>query len=396
MLKFTRFSVLILVPFFLFSLVANAGNYLDGALLRAEGDIKVYLINNNIKRWVSSIEVFNLNNFKWQNVKVVTKKEVSKIKEGDPIVLVTPSPGSTPSVPLPSTIPTVSVSPTPPTPAKINTKFPALDYIRADWLISHTTSNYGRIGQRIVFKYSDKVADKIENFRLYEKKPGNEYFYKIAEFEEVPSTGCEDIDIDGEWMITEAGQCGYWSIQRIIPPGGRDAVAYLSATDYLVGEYEYYVAGVDKDGQETPPSEKTKLVFLNPVRIISPVDNQQTDGIYPVFKWSVADGWPANSVPDYFIMFSDDKNAQTPLWTKQLKITEGKRDGSFVYDGLGLDPTKKYKTYIYGHYRKSEYDPDYISIPSVVPEFWIKLPSPWTSFGGFFKALFLSTFDLFL
>lgn len=397
MFKSLRFSVSILVLFFLFSFVANADNYLDGVLVRAEGDIKVYLVNNNIKRWVSSIEVFNLNNLKWQNVKIVSKKEVSKIKEGNPVILEpvspTPLPKATEGTAIPA--PTVSVSPTPPTPAKINDKFPAIEYIRADWLVSHITSNYGRIGQRIVFKYSDKVAHKIENFRLYEKKPGDVYFNQIATFEEVPSIGCEDIDIDGEWMMTEAGQCGYWSIQRIIPPGGRDTVAYLSAANYSEGEYTYYVVGADKDGLETRPSPETKLVFLDSVDILSPADNQQTAGIYPTFKWSVANGWPVNSVSNYLVMFSDDKNAQTPLWTKQLKITESERDRSFVYDGLGLDPTKKYKIYIYGYFRKSEYDPDYISIPSAAPEFWIKSPSPWTSLVGSLKALFLEYFDLF-
>ena len=392
-----KFPILVLILFFLFSFIANAG-YLDGTLLRAKGDIKVYLINNNIKRWVSSIEVFNFNNFKWQNVKVVSKKEGAVIKEGKPIVLepASPAPVST-SLPQasPSIIPIASISPTPPVPAKINSKFPAPDYISANWLISHTTSNYGRIGQRIVFKYSDETADKIENFRLYEKKPGEQYFAKIAEFQEVPSTGCEDIDIDGEWMMTEAGQCGYWSIQKIVPPGERDAVAYLSAGNYSVGEYSYYVAGADKDGQETPPSPEAKLVFLNPVDILSPIDNQQTAGIYPTFKWSITSGWPANSVPDYFIMFSDNKNSQNPLWVKQLKVTEGKTNESFAYDSSGLDSTKKYKVYIYGHYRKSEYDPDYISIPSAVPEFWVKSSSPWISLLGNLRALFSGYFDLF-
>ena len=67
MFKLTRFSVLVLVVLFLLPHFVFAGNYSDGVLLRAKGDIKVYLINNNIRRWVSSIEVFNLNNFKWKN-----------------------------------------------------------------------------------------------------------------------------------------------------------------------------------------------------------------------------------------------------------------------------------------------------------------------------------------
>ena len=396
MLKFTCFSVLILVLFFSFTFVASAGNYSDGVLLRAKGDIKVYLISNNIKRWVSSIEVFNSRNFKWKDVKIVSKKEVAAIKEGSPIVLEPvsprPSPKATEGTATPA--PLVSISPTPPVPAKINLQLPPPDYIRADWLISQATSNYGRIGKRIVFKYSDKEKDKISNFRLYEKKPGDAYFYKIADFEEVLSTGCEDIDIDGEWMLTEAGQCGYWSIQRIIPPGGRDVVAYLSAANYLVGEYSYYVAGADKDGLETQPSPEAKLVFLTTVNIFSPADKQQTVEIYPVFKWSVANGWPAASVPDYFISISDNEAAQNPLWAKQIKAPEGKSNESVTYDSSGLDPAKKYRVNIYGHYRKSEHDPDYISIPSAVPEFRIKSTNSAVSFMGLLKALFSGYFDL--
>ncbi|GEM_PF-5188706 len=391
-----KFSILILFLFFLFSFVANAGNYMDGVLLRVKGDINVYFVKNNIKRWVSSLEVFNSRNFKWQDVKLVSKKEIATIKEGSPIILesVSPSPVSTssPQVSV-SASPMISVSPTPPPPAKINLQFPAPEYIRADWLTSHVTSKYGLVGQRIVFKYSVKTADKIENFRLYEKKPGDTYFFRIATFKEVPSTGCEDIDIEGEWMITEAGQCGYWSIQRVISPGGRDAIAYLPARSYLEGEYNYYVAGADKDGQETRPSGEIKLVFLSPVSILSPANNQQTKEIYPVFKWSIAGGWPANSIPDYFVMISDDKNAQNPLWTKQLKVAAGKTDELFVYDGPGLDSTKKYKTYIYGHYRLSEYDPDYISVPLNIPEFRVKSSNPWVSFVGGLKALFSGHFD---
>src|SRR3989344_7023637 len=374
MFRATIFSILVLTFFLSFYFVAYAVSYLDGALLRAEGDIKVYLINNNIKRWVSSLEVFNLNNFKWQDVQVVSKKEVTILEEGEPIVLETVSPSPLPNL---SPAPIVSISSASPVPAKINTKFPAPDYIRADWIISHATVNYGHVGQKIVFKYSNKEKDKVKNFRLYQRKPGDEYFYQIAEFQEVPSTGCDDIDIEGEWMMTEAGQCGYWAIQRIVPPGGRGEAAYLSAADFSVGEYAYYVAGVDRDGLETPASSEARMVFLNPVSVLNPVDGQQISGVYPDFKWTIA-GWPADSVADYFIMISDNEKAQSPLWTKQLKISSRETERQFFYDGLGLNPDSKYKVNIYGHYRKSEYEPDYISIPFNTPEFWIK-KSGWTA-----------------
>src|SRR3989344_3968778 len=400
MFKAKKLLIFILVSLFLFPVFAIAVNYSDGSLLRAEGDIKVYLVNNNIKRWVSSLEVFNLNNFRWPDVRVVSKKEVTSIKEGEPII-VEPTPASSASP-----TPLISITPTPrpspkatedktPIPAKINDMLPPPDYIRVDWLVSHATSNYGRVGQKITFKYSDKEKDKIENFRLYEKKPGDRYFAKIAEFEEISSIGCEDIDINGEWMITEAGQCGYWAIQRIMPPGGRDAVAYLSTADHLVGEYVYYVAGVDKDGLETPASLQARAVFLNPVSILTPVDGQKIRSVYPNFQWTVARdlsdskiNWPSNSTIDYFIMISDNNSALSPIWSKQLKVLSGETEREFFYDGSGLDPTKKYKVSIYGHYRKSDYDPDYISIPFSTPEFWIKKPGLVSLFRNIFAAIF--------
>lgn len=402
---FKKITILILF-LFLSPVLVLAANYLDGSLLRAKGDIKVYFIKNNTKRWVSSLEVFNFHGFKWQNVKLVSKKQVAAIKEGEPIILISTSPSATPrpspgategtAVPIPSVgmIPTeekivapVGSTEVSPTPVKVNSDLPTPDYIRADWLISNTTSNYGRVGQRIVFKYSDKEKYKIENFNLYEKKPGNKYFHKIAAFEEILSTGCEDTDIDGEWMLTEAGQCGYWSIQRIVPPGGRNSVAYLPSLNYSVGEYVYYVAGADKDGFETKPSSETKLFFLDAVDILSPINDKQIKGVSPTFKWTVTGSWPAGSVADYFIMISDNENALNPLWTKQLKIPLGETGRQLDYDGVGLDPSGKYKVNIYGHYRSSDENPDYISISLNNPKFWITKPG-WGSLLDSLFALF--------
>lgn len=406
-LKIKLFFCLVIILMFPFFVLAK--NYPDGTLIRGRGDIKVFLIKGNKKQWIKSLEIFKVNNFKWRNVKVISPKEVAAIKEeiiiSTPISTITPSPS--PSVAgspdLPN-LPPVILSPsiTPPISAKINPNLPAPDYIRADWLISHTTYNFGRVGQKITFKYSDKAIDRIENFRLYEKRPGSPYFTKIAEFEEMLSTGCEDIDLDGEWMMTEAApnQCGYWAIQRIILPGGRGMTAYLPAANYSEGEYGYYVVGVDKDGLETLPSSETKLVFLTTVGIFNPADNQPSTEAYPTFKWSVAGGWPASPaggladslVANYLILISDDKNAQSPFWAKTLKVTTGKADHTFTYDGSGLSPAKKYQVYIYGHYRQSEHHPDYISIPLTIPEFWIKTTGQRVSLWNFLKALLFRGF----
>lgn len=399
---FKRFFILILFLLFFTPFISTAANYIDGSLLRAKGDIKVYLIKNDTKHWVSSLEVFNFHGLKWRDVKVVSKKQTAVIKEGEPIVLESTAEDSKSKNIFPSVSPTPQVSEEPsksseikeiaegkseevvPILVKINVDLPIPDYIRADWLTSHATSNYGRVGQKIIFKYSGKERYKIENFNLYEKKPGDKYFHKIAAFEEILSTGCEDIDIDGEWMITEAGQCGYWSIQKIVLPGGRGMTAYLPVTGYKIGEYAYYVAGADKDGFETKPSSETKLVFLDAADILSPVNNKQVNGVSPTFKWTITGSWPAGSVADYFIMISDNENASNPLWTKQLKIPLGETSRQLNYDGVGLDSKEKYKVNIYGHYRNSDESPDYISISLNNPEFWIQK----LSWGSVLKTIF--------
>lgn len=53
-----------------------------GSLIRHHDDPKIYFIENNQKRWISSIEVFNSNNFKWENVKEVDKTTLDNIAEG--------------------------------------------------------------------------------------------------------------------------------------------------------------------------------------------------------------------------------------------------------------------------------------------------------------------------
>lgn len=433
MLKNSKFLITFITIVFISPLFVLA--YSDGVLLRAADEPKVHIIYNNKKRWIRNINTFNSYNFQWKNVKIVSQNDLAKVEDGKlirlrgddkvyqvdengtrvhiksvaefellglswadvasvtkeelndyreaPTVVVAQSPTPAPSV---------SISPVPS--AKINSQLPFPDYIRADWLISHATANYGRISPKIIFKYSDKEKDRIENFRLYEKKPGDQYFSKVAEFEQVLSTGCSDIDVDGGWIMTDAGQCGYWIIQRTIPPGDRGVVAYLDATNYSEGEYGYYVVGVDKDGAETRPSLEAKLVFLTTANISSPADQKEIPNVFPVFQWSIADSWPKDALPDYYLMISDSQNSQNPLWLKQLRVMPNKPDQSFSYDGSGLDSTKRYRVYIYGHYRQSEFDPDYVSISRNIPEFWVKPSSFRVSLSGFLKAWILKPFTL--
>lgn len=380
------------LPFFVF-----AKTYPNGALIRVKGDTKVYLITGNKKEWIKTPEIFRAKKLNWRKVKIISLKEFDAIEEA----LGLPVPNSTAeakvlsSTPLTSPSASVSVSPSSSSavPAAINAKLPPPDFIKADWLISQATANYGKVGQKIVFKYSDKENDRIENYRLYEKKPSGATFVKVAEFKQILSTGCEGLHVAGEWMMTEAGQCGYWAMQRTVPPGGREMIAYLPAADYSEGEYVYYVVGVDKDGLETAPSGEAKLVFLTAAVIFSPADNQESAEPFPVFRWSIAGGWPAGEMADYLLQISNNQNALNPFWAKTFKVPAGRTEQSYIYDGSGLNPSSKYKIFVYGHYRRSEQYPDYISVPLTIPEFWIKTTGQRVSLWNFLKALLLHPFE---
>jgi len=59
--------------------------YADGSLLRATNSEKVYLLENNKKRWITSIAAFMLGNYKWEDVKLVPPDDLRLIDEGENI-----------------------------------------------------------------------------------------------------------------------------------------------------------------------------------------------------------------------------------------------------------------------------------------------------------------------
>ena len=56
--------------------------FADGTLVRAKNDFKIYLIESGLKRWVKSSEIF-LSRWKWDDVIVVEKKEIFPIPIGN-------------------------------------------------------------------------------------------------------------------------------------------------------------------------------------------------------------------------------------------------------------------------------------------------------------------------
>jgi hypothetical protein len=57
----------------------------ENKLIRAKGDVKVYLLNQNIKRWITSPEVLKKSGFNFSQVAEVDSKELNYYSESDPI-----------------------------------------------------------------------------------------------------------------------------------------------------------------------------------------------------------------------------------------------------------------------------------------------------------------------
>lgn len=72
---FLAIVFVLITPCFIFA----AEEYPDGALIRAEDDYKIYLVFNGKKRWLKNIDVFNSYGFKWQDIKAVNPATARKM-----------------------------------------------------------------------------------------------------------------------------------------------------------------------------------------------------------------------------------------------------------------------------------------------------------------------------
>jgi len=77
-------------------------SYPESRLIRKEGDTKVYYIENNIKRWITSAESFNFHNFDWNEIRVVNNTEIGFFNDGDTITQKSPAPPPPPKEPAES------------------------------------------------------------------------------------------------------------------------------------------------------------------------------------------------------------------------------------------------------------------------------------------------------
>jgi len=61
------------------------GDYSDGALLKAIGDSKVYVIDDGQKRWIPTVDIFNANGYNWANIVEVLPSVLDSIASGPDI-----------------------------------------------------------------------------------------------------------------------------------------------------------------------------------------------------------------------------------------------------------------------------------------------------------------------
>lgn len=65
--------------------MSDGGPFLDGTLVREDGDSRIYLILDGKKRWVNSAASFQAHGFSWDAVYVTGEDEMFVYAEGDPI-----------------------------------------------------------------------------------------------------------------------------------------------------------------------------------------------------------------------------------------------------------------------------------------------------------------------
>ena len=67
------------------SLVINVNSNFNGSLFKGLTDSRVYLIEDNKKRWINSVDSFISNGYSWENIVIVTNYELTQYQNGEDI-----------------------------------------------------------------------------------------------------------------------------------------------------------------------------------------------------------------------------------------------------------------------------------------------------------------------
>ena len=54
---------------------------MDNDLIKSSDGTKVYVIVNNQKKWIATLEESNKNNYKWENVRIVSAMELNAVPD---------------------------------------------------------------------------------------------------------------------------------------------------------------------------------------------------------------------------------------------------------------------------------------------------------------------------
>lgn len=181
--------------------------------------------------------------------------------------------------------------------------------------------------------YLANISD-VQSFRFYLKKPGESSFSAVMTFPNPSSigpvsSGCGSEMRLGEWSMRSCAE-NHW---HIFAPSG-------PPSSHPIGEYSAYVVAINNSGVEGPASAIAK-VTVSRTTILSPVGAQNL--LIPQFRWSIPSGLPV----DFFWLQVYDEDAKI-IWMKSVAYTGGgATEGSVIYDGPVLSPSKTYYTNIW-------------------------------------------------
>lgn len=220
------------------------------------------------------------------------------------------------------------------------------------------------------FPYASLSTYSVKGFRIYGQKPGETSFTKIAEFPNLPtSTEIGKSVYSNGWKLffTPLSTSTIWTAYKSTADTSTTYTAdYQPYTSYQPGAYKYYVVAVDAYGREGTASAVTTENILAPITILSPNEAQSPVTQPPTFKWTIASGWPSTP-PNNIYLIDEATPWPHTIWYKQLWTS----NGSYVYDGAALDPSKKYVVVIHSRYYPT-YNTSYLSHAAAATTFWVK------------------------
>ncbi|MDP3696676.1 MAG: peptidoglycan-binding protein [Candidatus Taylorbacteria bacterium] len=261
------------------------------------------------------------NQYGYSSAATITATAGTSVSTPTPTPTLSPSPTPTP-VPSPSPTPTPTPTPTPIPTSVIAPTSVAIGYYKGFSGQPPT----GRYQLATSLTYSGNLSD-VQSFRLYLKKPGESLFSAVATFLSPSSigpvsSGCGNQIYFGEWSMRSCAASSW----QIFGPSG-------PSSSHPVGEYSAYVVAINNSGIEGAGSS-IAISILSKTTVLSPVGTQNS--LIPQFRWPIPSNW---STGFWWPQIYDGANFS---WSKSVSSLVGATEGSTIYDGPALSPSKTY------------------------------------------------------